>query len=50
MSCSVCGRTMCDHSPTERGQTQEEMTKDYLADAPVKWKIKEKKEDDSEKK
>jgi len=23
--CPVCGRVYCDHSPTERGQTYEEM-------------------------
>ena len=36
MPCPICGRNMCDHSPAERGQTQEEMSKDYLADAPKK--------------
>lgn len=32
MSCPVCGRVTCDHTPEERGQTQEEMLKDMQMD------------------
>lgn len=32
MSCPVCGRVMCDHTPAERGQTQEEMLRDMQRD------------------
>ena len=28
MSCPVCGRIYCDHTPSERGQTQDEMIAD----------------------
>ena len=29
MACPVCKRSVCDHTPTERGQTFEEMMADY---------------------
>lgn len=32
MSCPVCSRVMCDCSPLERGQTAEEMMRDYERD------------------
>lgn len=28
MSCPICGRVYCDHTPAERGQTHEEMMAD----------------------
>ena len=30
MPCPVCGKVYCDHTPGERGQTQEEMLKDMM--------------------
>lgn len=35
MSCPICGRIMCDHSPAERGQSQEAMMSDYYRDAGI---------------
>mgnify|MGYP001588453453 FL=1 len=31
MTCPVCGRLYCDHSPIERGQTLEQMLKDMYS-------------------
>ena len=31
MTCPVCGRLYCDHSPTERGQTMEKMLEDMYS-------------------
>jgi len=31
MTCPICGRVMCDHSPSERGQSFEEMMADSQA-------------------
>ena len=31
MSCPVCGRVMCDHSPFERGQSHEGMMSDCFS-------------------
>lgn len=28
MTCPICGRLYCDHSPAERGQTMEDMLAD----------------------
>lgn len=32
MSCPICNRVLCDHSPAERGQTHGEMMDDYDED------------------
>lgn len=29
MACPICNRFSCDHTPTERGQTYDEMMADY---------------------
>lgn len=31
MTCPICGRLYCDHSPEERGQSHEEMLEDMQA-------------------
>jgi hypothetical protein len=31
MTCPICGRLYCDHSPEERGQTMEDMISDMYA-------------------
>ena len=33
MTCPVCGRVYCDHTPEERGQTYEQMREDMRKDA-----------------
>jgi len=35
--CTVCGRAMCDHTPTERGQTHEEMMRDLTLEELKAW-------------
>lgn len=30
MSCPICGRILCDHTPEERGQTPQELDQDLL--------------------
>jgi len=35
--CPVCGRVMCDHTPTERGQTHEEMMRDLTLEEQKTW-------------
>ncbi len=51
--CPVCGRVYCDHTPSERGQTDEEMMRDLSpeeqwalerepSDSPVKIRIAKK--------
>lgn len=32
MSCPVCGKVMCDHTPKERGQSLKEMLEDTKSD------------------
>lgn len=32
MSCPICGRILCDHSPEERGQSPQQMMADYDGD------------------
>lgn len=34
MSCPICGRIYCDHTPAERGQSSEEMLKDMVRGLP----------------
>ena len=33
MSCPICGRMLCDHSPYERGQSYQEMMADMRSDS-----------------
>lgn len=47
MPCPVCGRVMCDCSPVARGQTQEDMMREYHRD--VQQKTKEEQEEDNQK-
>jgi len=43
MSCPVCGKVYCDHTPAERGQTTEEMLNDMMNNGQKSsGKIKEK--------
>ena len=35
--CPVCGRTMCDHTPEERGQTFEEMIRPLSPEEEEAW-------------
>jgi hypothetical protein len=39
MSCPVCGRILCDHSPDERGQSSQEMMTSYYDDEDSVRKI-----------
>ena len=55
MSCPICGRIECDHSPSERGQSHDQMMGDYYRGAgvpvqKVRESFPEYKEDDTEKK
>lgn len=43
MTCPLCNKTMCDHSPTQRGQSSEEMMRDYFLGAGSKKMPKRKK-------
>src|SRR3989344_2237796 len=33
MTCPICGKVMCDHSPTERGQKHGEMMNNFYSDS-----------------
>ena len=45
--CPVCGRAMCDHAPSQRGQTQEEMMRPLNKEETEVWQTES---DDSPKK
>lgn len=36
--CPVCGRALCDHTPEERGQTDEEMMRPLSEEEEVAWR------------
>lgn len=36
--CPICGRVYCDHTPEERGQTNEEMMSDLTPEELKTWK------------
>ena len=36
--CPECGRVLCDHTPKERGQTHEEMTRPLSMEEEKAWK------------
>lgn len=42
MPCPVCGRMMCDCTPAQRGQSQEEMMRIYNQDCEQARKAAEK--------
>jgi hypothetical protein len=35
--CPVCGNALCDHTPEERGQTQEEVARDLSEEELAVW-------------
>ena len=45
--CPVCGRSMCDHSAAERGQTFEEMMRPL---SPEELEVMQEEPDDSQRK
>jgi len=36
--CTVCGRALCDHTLEERGQTEEEMSRDLTPEELETWR------------
>ena len=35
--CPICGRAMCDHTPSERGQTEDEMMAPLTPEESKAW-------------